>query len=129
MKTRKIGGKFVEKIFGDFKERALEWPTTKDEFLAMLAKGSYRIDGKEFKIDWEKASASCWRGESLQHQGADPMNEEEKAKAKEERKNLKAKGSFLGSLPPADQLALIAKAEAAGSDCSAIRSALKLPPK
>jgi hypothetical protein len=129
MKIRKIGGKFVEKIFGDSKERSLEWPTTEAEFLSMMKKGFYQIDGKQFKLDWEKACGSCWRGESLQHQGAEPQTDEEKAKAKEERKSVKTKGSFISALPPEDQLAMIIKAESAGSDCSAIRAALKLPPK
>jgi hypothetical protein len=124
MKTRKIGGKFVEKIFGDSKERSLEWPTTEAEFLAMMKKGKYVIDGKEFKIDWERATASCWRGESLQHQSAEPMSEEEKKASKEKRQAGNSIVKQFAGMDRAKQDSILAALKAAGHDISAMEKLL-----
>lgn len=129
METHKIKGNFCKKYWNDEKERNISFPSTLAEFSALAKAGKLTVDGKDFKLGESSLCQWAYRGFSLQHQGAEPMSEDEKIKAKEERKSVKTKGSFISALSPEDQLAMIIKAESAGSDCSAIRAALKLPPK
>ncbi len=129
MEKRKIGGEFVKKFFHDEKQREVDWPNSKTEFIRMVDSGGYKIDGLEFKVSWESICGSAWRGESLKHQGNPPMTPEAKEKAKEQRKQSTTIFKGFSSLPKEDHLALILKLEAAGHDCSLLRSGYSHPPK
>jgi hypothetical protein len=86
METHKIKGNFCKKYWNDEKERQISFPSTLAE-LGILAKaGALKVDGKDFKVSEDALCQWAYRGFSLQHQGAEPMTEEEKGKAKQKRK-------------------------------------------
>ena len=131
MKEHGIGGNFVVKYFGMDGEAIVHFPQSSAEWseaykTGIKVVGPLKADGKReeklFPCNSEKRDSWSYRGFSLQHQGAELLSPEEKAKRKAmraEESKTKADAKKAGMTP--DDIAAIIKAEIAR------RSAAKKP--
>ncbi len=124
METHKIKGNFCKKYWSDEKERNISFPSTLAELSALANAGKLMVDGKEFKLDGSQICQWAYRGFSLQHQGAEPMNEEEKKVAKEKRAAGNSVVKQFAGMDRDKQEAILAALKAAGHDVSAMEKLL-----
>ena len=127
MKDHKIKGSFCKRYFGSEKEATISVPSKLTELSAAIKAGKLIVNGVEFKIDEDSVVQDWYRGFSLSGQQAAPQTEEEKEKAKIQRKAATSTVKAFSQMDKANQLSIIEKLEASGHDCSAMRTAFNLP--
>ncbi len=125
METHKIKGNFCKKYFGDEKEREISFPSTLAEMAQIIKSGVILVQGKSFKLSEAQICQWAYRGFSLQHQGAEPMSEEEKKVAKEKRAAGNSVVKQFAGMDREKQDAILAALKAAGHDISAMEKLLK----
>jgi hypothetical protein len=123
--VEEVAGNFCKKYWNDEKGREINFPSTLAELSALAKAGKLIVDGKEFKLDESSLCQWAYRGFSLQHQGAEPMNEEEKKASKEKRAAGNSVVKQFASMERDKQDAILAALAAAGHDISAMKPLLK----
>ena len=128
METHKIKGNFCKKYWNDEKEREISFPSTLAELSALAKSGELKVDGKAFKLNEAALCQWTYRGFSLQHQGAEPMSEDEKKAAKEKRAAGSSIVKQFAGMERAKQEGILATLKAAGHDVSALEKLLSPSP-